>query len=371
MAVRPILLLALLPFLPQVGSANTEINDPYLNGFLEYSKELNRAGADTASSMSEYVKEVQKEVKKIGYIGPELQLPPLTKVMDGVYTVVGSMIWHNPENFGLNNNLTFIEFEDGIFVFNAGPNPAVAFSFHQMIKRHTSKPVKWVAVENSQGHAYLGSSYWVDVGVKNFYSHDVANQDFHRYFDSIKKSWSTQVGENLTFSARDVSDKFTEFDKKMVINVGGGETVELLNFGPGHTPGSTLVYVPSRKLLLTGDVAYNERALALFTYTHSGNWIKTFNKMLAAVPADTVVIPGHGGPSDLNKITVDTRDYLVYLHEEVKKVIAAGGTEADVESIDQSMYKHRPVFEQTHKQNTGHVYRELTGTQRKMSEGEM
>ena len=333
-------------------------SDPYINGLESYAKE----NPDMKGAMQSYMKEIaQAEKQAGGYIGSLPTLPAPTKVMDGVYTVVGSLIWHKPENYGLNNNLSWVEFADGVFVFNAGPNPAVAKAFHKMIQQYTDKPVKWVAVENSQGHAYLGASYWYDVGVRNFYSNERANGDFDNGFDAIKGSWARRVGESLTQGARNMSDKFTTFDDKLTLDVGGGETIEFLSFGPGHTPGSTLAYIPSKNLLFTGDVAYNTRSLAFFSYTNTGFWIDTFKAMKAAMPANVVVIPGHGAPTDMATVTRDTLGYLEFLHAQVKKKIAEGGTEADMGSIDQSAYAHRPVFAQTAAQNAVHVYRELTG----------
>ena len=313
------------------------------------------------ASFAAYAEEVKQVQEKTGYIGKHITLPQLTKVTDGVYTVVGSMIWHTPGNFGLNNNLTFIEFEDGVFVFNAGPNPAVAYAFHQQIKTITNKPVKWVAVENSQGHAYLGASYWVAQGVKNFYSHSVANEDFHKGFDRIKKSWGDRVGHEITDAAKDVSDKFTTFDDKITVDVGGGETVEIMNFGAGHTPGSTIVYLPKRNVVLPGDLAYNTRMIALFSYTDTQKWAASFAKMMEAMPKDVIVIPGHGGPTTMQKVKEDTYDYLVYMQKEVKAIIDAGGEIQDLYKIDQSAYKDRPVFDQTHENNAVHIYKEFMG----------
>ncbi len=342
---------------------STHASDVYSESFKNYAKEMAKfpGGQELAKSVDGYQQEVIKTQRKVGYIGKKLALPAPIKVAEGVYTVVGSMIWHNPGNFGLNNNLTFIEFEDGVFVFNAGPNPAVAYSFHQQIKAITDKPVKWVAVENSQGHAYLGASYWVDQGVKQLYSHSVANRDYHNAYPFIKKSWSTRVGHAITESARDVSDKFTTFDDKIIVDVGGGEQVEILNFGPGHTPGSTIVYLPKRNIVLPGDLAYNQRMLALFSYTDTQKWTETFEAFMQAMPKDVLVIPGHGGPTDMATIKRDTYDYLKFMHAEVQKIIDAGGTELDLNQIDQSAYKERPVYEQTYKHNAVHIYREMTG----------
>ncbi|BCN92929.1 hypothetical protein THMIRHAM_07140 [Thiomicrorhabdus immobilis] len=346
-----------------INSSATFASDVYIESFETYGKEMQSfpGGQEFSNSIQAYYKDVEQTQKSVGYIGKPLALPKPIKVAEGVYTIVGSLIWHNPSNFGLNNNLTFIIFEDGVFVFNAGPNPAVAYSFHQQIKKITDKPVKWVAVENSQGHAYLGASYWVDQGVKNLYSHDVANRDFHNGYPFIKKSWGDRVGHEITETARDVSDKFTTFEDKMTVDVGGGETVQILNFGPGHTPGSTIVYLPSRNIVLPGDLAYNHRMLALFSYTDTQKWAKTFEKFMNTMPKDVLIIPGHGSPTNMAKVKQDTYDYLKFMHKEVKAIIEAGGGIEDTAKIDQSAYQDRPVFEQTHKNNAAHIYKEMVG----------
>lgn len=349
-------------FALQANAAETgSIDDTYAQGFEAYAKELKKSGADslTSHAIESYTQDIEKAQLSAGYIGPKIQIPNPIKVAEGIYTVVGSLIWHNPANYGLNNNLTFIEFESGVFVFNAGPNPAVASAFHRIIKQHTSKPVKWVAVENHQGHAYLGASYWYDQGVRKFYSHSRANKDFGNSFDSIKKSWGNQVGHEITYQARNMSDKFVTFDDRLTVDVGGGETVELLNFGPGHTPGATVMYLPKRNIVLPGDLAYNQRMISLFSYTDSIAWARTYERFMEAMPEDVMVIPGHGGPTNMAKAKQDTYDYLVFMHDAIKKHIQQGGTEIDLDKIDQSAYKDRPVFNETYRHNAVHVYKEI------------
>lgn len=352
------LVIGLQAYAPQAWS-NT-IEDPYTAGFETWAKEMGNAEVP-ASAAQAYVKDVQTTEKKAGYIGAELPLPKAVKVTDGVYTIVGSQIWHNPSNFGLNNNISFVIFEDGVFVFNAGANPAIAYSVHQQIKRITDKPVKWVAVENNQGHAYLGASYWWDIGVKHLYSSELANEQFDQAFDAIKAEWALRVGNQITFMARNVSDKFTTFNGEMSVDVGGGEKFILMDFGPGHTPASTSVYIPSRKVLMTGDLGFNERMPVMFAYTNSFEWTKSFENMMAKIPSDVHVIPGHGTPTDMATIKKQTYDYFRYVQQEVKKVADSGGDQEAAENIDQSMYEARPVFDQAAKNNARRIYFEITG----------
>lgn len=354
-SISIVLFISISPFAVQA------YDDPYVAGFEAWEKELSKGDNLMTHSVKTYVDDVKKETKKAGYIGEKLPLPKAQKVADGVYTIVGSQIWHNPSNFGLNNNISFVIFKDGVFVFNAGANPAIAYSVHQQIKAITDKPVKWLAVENNQGHAYLGASYWWDIGVRNLYSSEMANQQFNDAFNFIKEEYGLRVGHVLTDPARNVSDKFTLFDRKKVIDVGGGETFELIDFGPGHTPASTSVYIPSRKLFFSGDLTFNERMPVMFPYTNSFDWMDSFEVMMKAIPSDVIVIPGHGTPTDMATVKKQTYDYFRYVQKEVQKVVDQGGNQEDAENIDQSMYKDRPVFDQAAKNNARRIYIEITG----------
>lgn len=355
--------IALMAGLVILPGANAEAyDDPYVSGFEAWAKEVGNGNGNIQSQAAKnYVNDVKTTQKKVGYIGDKLPLPKAVKVTDGVYTIVGSQIWHNPSNFGLNNNISFVIFKDGVFVFNAGANPAIAYSVHQQIKKITDKPVKWLVVENNQGHAYLGASYWVDVGVKNLYSSELANMQFDQAFNAIKQEWSMRVGKAITAPARNVSDKFTTFNSKKEVDVGGGEKFILMDFGPGHTPASTSVYIPSRKVFLSGDLAFNERMPVMFPYTNSFDWMNSFENMMKVIPKDVFVIPGHGTPTDMATVKKQTYDYFRYVQKQVQKVVDEGGHQEEAENIDQSMYKDRPVFDQAAKNNARRIYIEITG----------
>lgn len=341
--------------------ADSDVHDPYIEGFKAYAEEVKKYSTVLNGAVTAYADDVFKTERSVGYIGKLIPIPKAIKVAEGVYTVVGSQIWHNPSNYGLNNNLSFMIFEDGVFVFNTGANVGLSYALHQQIKAITDKPVKWVAVENNQGHAYLGASYWVDIGVKNLYSSEAANEQFDIGFPAIKAEWSERVGKDITKSVRNVSDKFTTYVDKMVIDVGGGETVILQDFGPGHTPASTSLYIPSRKVFFSGDLGFNERMPVFFSYTDSFAWQESFEAMMTEIPADTIVVPGHGTPTDMLTIKRQTYDYLVYLHEAIEKIADSDGNIDNAMALDQSAYKDRPVFEQAARNNAKHVYNEITG----------
>jgi glyoxylase-like metal-dependent hydrolase (beta-lactamase superfamily II) len=146
------------------------------------------------------------------------------------------------------------------------------------------------------------------------------------------------------------------FEDSMVIEP-GGERIELLHLGPTHSPGDIVVWLPGKKLVIAGDMAFHQRMLPLFEHTDSAAWIDTWDKF-EALGAE-VVIPGHGEPTDMATVRKYTRDYLVYLREKVAELLDNGGTLQDAYKIDQSAYMHLPTAEFLARRNAGRVFQEM------------
>ncbi|WP_201340278.1 hypothetical protein [Isorropodon fossajaponicum symbiont] len=81
------------------------------------------------------------------------------QIAKNLYSAIGATQPPTYENSNHNNNLSFIVTADGVLVFNAGGS-----YMHEQIKKITPQPVKYVVLENSQGHAILGSNYWKEQG---------------------------------------------------------------------------------------------------------------------------------------------------------------------------------------------------------------
>ncbi|WP_319558240.1 MBL fold metallo-hydrolase [Thiomicrorhabdus sp.] len=318
------------------------------------------------AGLKTYFEEVSQLEKQQGYIGKTLPIPKLKQIAPDVYMSVGSQIWGNRSNFGFNNNMTAVIFPDGVFVYNAGPNEPVAYSFHKQLKRITDKPVKWVAIENYQGHANMGASYWHDIGVKHIYSQEEAAADFNKRFDRHKARYMAASGAEINRHSQNVAKHYTTFKDSMEIDVGGGEKVILVNFGGGHTETMAGAIIPSKKLIFTGDLGFNQRVPGLFAGGNYLEWIASFNKMtdmarsLFKDQLDTaVVVPGHGTAADLATIHKQTIGYFEDVSAKIKKVIDQGGDLQQAKKVDQSAYRDRPVFDQLAESNAEHIYKQM------------
>jgi glyoxylase-like metal-dependent hydrolase (beta-lactamase superfamily II)/dienelactone hydrolase len=275
------------------------------------------------------------------------------KVIPSVWSAIGAASPGTYANSGHNNNLSFVITDVGVLVVNAGDNYLLAKALHEEIKKITEQPVKYVVLENGQGHAMLGSSYWREQGVTVIAHVDAAHEIEEQSF-ALLEVMQERVKEKAEGTKVVMPDE--TFTDKKVIKL-GGERIELLNLGPAHSPGDIIVWLPGKKLVISGDMAFHQRMLPLFEHTDTKAWIETWDKF-EALGAE-VVIPGHGGPTDMATVRKYTRDYLVYLREKIGEVIENGGTLQEAYEVDQSPYMHLPTSEFLAKRNAGQVFQSM------------
>jgi len=137
----------------------------------------------------------------------------------------------------------------------------------------------------------------------------------------------------------------------------GGIRVELLWVGPAHTAGDVIAWLPSERIVFTGDVLFRLCTPIGWDGTFDG-WIAALDRIVALDPK--VVVPGHGplcgveGPREM-------REYLAYVRAECGTLFAAGVPAIEAaKTIDLGPYAawtepERIVFQ------VERAYRELQG----------
>lgn len=281
---------------------------------------------------------------------PELTI---TEVTPSVYSAIGATLPPSYENWGHNNNLSFVVADTGVLVINGGDNYLLAKSLHSAIRRITDAPVRWVVDENGQGHAFLGNSYWQELGVP-IIAHRDAIEEIERHGRAVLADMQQRNRERAegTF----VAVPSVSIDARRVITL-GDMRVELISFGPAHSPGDISVWIPGEDVLIAGDIAFHERLLGVFPDTDVLGWLDSFEAMAALEPG--IVVPGHGHPTRLEEIRKYTYDYLRYLVDEVEKILESDGDLSDAYAIDQSAYSHLDTFDELAVKNAGRVYQAL------------
>ncbi len=275
------------------------------------------------------------------------------KVAEGVYSAIGATQPPTYENANHNNNLSFIVTTDGVLVFNAGGSYLIAKAMHQEIKKVTDQPVKHVVFENAQSHAILGAKYWQEQGA-NLIAHEETLKEIKAHGDEIYKRADRRIRDRILGSEIILPNQ--TFFKKMTIPM-GDTMIELLHLGPSHSPDDIQLWLPEQKVLISGDTAFNVRMLPVFPHTDTAGWIKTWDKLVALEPE--IIIPGHGGPTDIETATKFTKDYLVYMREQIANVIDDDGGLYEAYQVDQSAYRDWGTYNELHKQNAERIFKQM------------
>ena len=275
------------------------------------------------------------------------------KVAEGVYTAIGDAGPPSYANSGHNNNLSFIVTGEGVVVINAGDNYLLARSLHEEIKKITDEKVRYVILENGQGHAMLGMNYWQEQGARVI-AHQDAEAEIEKYGRAVLERMQRNRRNKAAFTALSLPE--VTFEDAEYLELGDFE-IEILYLGPSHSPGDISVWLPKQKILIAGDVAFHERLLAVFEYTDVNAWIDTWAKLEALKP--NILIPGHGGVTNVAQVRKYTHDYLVYMRDTMREIIEEGGGLNEAYEVDQSAFQHLNTFHELARTNAATIFRQL------------
>ncbi len=109
------------------------------------------------------------------------------------------------------------------------------------------------------------------------------------------------------------------FDGRLDVEV-GGRKIELIEVGPAHTNGDTIVFVPDSRTVFTGDILFIGGAPIVWAGPLE-NWIAACDLICALDPV--VVVPGHGPLTDKSGVA-QVRNYLTYVLDAAKAQYEAG-----------------------------------------------
>ncbi|SDG05370.1 MBL fold metallo-hydrolase [Sulfitobacter delicatus] len=287
------------------------------------------------------------------YPGSMLYDKPV-EFIPGVFTATGATAPPTYENAGHNNNLSFIVTGEGVVVINGGAAYGLAKALHDEIKQITDQPVKLVFNENGQGHAVLGNSYWAEQGVP-IVAHEDAAHEIEEYGGSILEGMKRYNRDQA--EGTEIQLPTETFADEYIVEMGDFR-IEARYLGPAHSPGDIVVWLPKQSLVIAGDMAFHERMLPIFAHTMTADWIETWETAFEPLAA-TYVIPGHGHPTNMDQVRRYTRDYLVYLRDQIGAHLEAGGDLAEAYYVDQSPYKSLDTFEELATKNAGRVYEQM------------
>ncbi|WP_373019644.1 MBL fold metallo-hydrolase [Thiomicrorhabdus sp.] len=277
------------------------------------------------------------------------------KVTDGIYAYVGPLTDRTPENLGLNNNIGFIDTQEGWVLVDSGAGDAAAQKLEAIAKGIKDQPIVAVINIGSQDHRWLGNDYFSKQGAKIYaYKKSVETQSsmFNQEVDNLVSKVPELTGVKMK-----TADVVLEKDSN-TLTIGGVE-MQLNFYGDAHFPGDSVLWLPKQKVLFTGDIVYLDRMLGVHPWSNPVSWNQAYQKM-RELPAQYIV-PGHGRVSDWKQADAETGDYLKKLVETMSAAAEefAGVDTAVQNNKDWPEFKHLEHYDSWHKRNLNQTYLKL------------
>jgi cyclase len=123
----------------------------------------------------------------------------------------------------------------------------------------------------------------------------------------------------FAFEGIELTPPTRTFDGRLDLDV-GGKPVQLIEVGPAHTRGDTLVHSPDDRTVFTGDILFIGGTPIVWAGPLA-NWVAACD-LIIELDVD-VVVPGHGPVTD-KAGAARVRDYLVFVESEASVRHAAG-----------------------------------------------
>ncbi len=237
-------------------------------------------------------------------------LPDAVKVKDNFYIIASSSPVDRSQFTG--GNVSVFVTDAGVTVVDsklAGYGPDIIAK----IRAVTNRPITTLINTHTHGD-HTGSNEGFPASV-NIVAHENTKTLMAR-MDAFK-------GEKAQFLPKQTY--------KDTLTLGSGkDRIELHYFGKGHTGGDTIIYFPTLRILVTGDLwAWKDAPLLDLANDGSGiEWPKTLAKAIARLTDADTIIPGHTPPSKPAELQEYQR-YLTDLVAETDAAAKAGKSAAD------------------------------------------
>ena len=277
--------------------------------------------------------------------------------------------------YGRGGNVGFYVGPDAVLVVDS-QFQEIAPGIIEQIKKVTDKPIKCLV--NTHHHADHVGGNPVFRPFSLIIAHDNVRQRMLASPEAIQKEYPALLEKAKKEGKKDAADFYAEqiewakkvkveeiaapiltFDSEFRLYL-GGETIQVWHTPPAHTDGDSVIYFEKAKVLHTGDLGWN-RIIPFIDVKGGGSaasYATALDKVLARVPTDAKVIPGHGKVMDLAGLK-EFRKYIADL------LVAAQGAkqkgmsrEEFLKSVDLPAYKDYDGYADRFKDNCAAAYDE-------------
>lgn len=216
--------------------------------------------------------------------------------------------------------------DDSVMIIDATATPVMAQDVVRYVRQITDKPIKYVTLTHYHAVRVLGASGYKPHGLQEIFA---SQATYDLIVERGAQDMASEIGRfprlfNAVESVPGLTWPSIVFEKEMTLWMGKLE-VKLMHLGRGHTKGDTVVWIPSQKILFSGDLV--EADAACYTGdAYLADWPATLDA-LAALGAEKM-IPGRGPalltPERVQAGLAYTKDFVSTLYRSAQEAVAQG-----------------------------------------------
>ena len=251
--------------------------------------------------------------------------------------------------YGRGGNVGFFVGPDAVVVVDSQFKD-LAPGIVKQIKSVTDKPIKYLLNTHHHGDHTGGNEVFFKFAV--IVAHDNVRKRMLASPADILKTYPARLEEARKKGDKDSVQRLEEqiawaqkvrveeipapvltFDSEFRIHIApaagagadSGETIDVWHTPPSHTDGDSVVYFQKANVLHMGDDFFN-KVIPVIDVSAGGSprgYLTAIDKVIARVPANVVIIPGHGEVSDLNGLKA-FRKYIQEIVDLAQNARASG-----------------------------------------------
>ena len=275
------------------------------------------------------------------------------QVSASAWYVQGVSALGSPANRNFVSNAGFIDTPAGVVVIDALGSPVLARELIAEIRRVTGHEVTHVILTHYHADHVYGLQEFKRIGAKVIAQRlgleYLNSQTAQLRLQASRKDIAPWVDAGTHLVA---ADEWIDGPRELVV---GGVKLLLQPVGPAHTPEDTVIFMPSEKVLFSGDIVFRGR-VPYVGEADSRHWIAALNTILAFDAK--VIVPGHGPVSTSpREDIVLTRDYLQYLRDKMGRAAQdMQPFEEAYAATDWSRFEQLPLFRVANRMNAYNTY---------------